>query len=341
MDYVYALINPAMPGLVKVGWTARDPHERADALTASTASPLPFVVIYYEPVSDGRAAEAAVHRLLEISGLRINKSREFFSCDAHVVVRAIVKVCGSFKNKIAEHVSHGEVEGCRGNEFSDFKPKNLLREGLKLISSADDPLSDPEKGRKLVEASAILGYAPGQFHLAKIKIDCIGRDPSTEKSRNEMISSVSLLRSSLSGGYGPAIILLSFVALEYGRTLELESDYIKDIPRFIGPGSKISEMELADIKYGSDKIFYCLRSSFSLDKLERIMTPEILLNPVCGPIWRNNFFRFYATLRDQYIKFIEDSRADPMIDIMGTTRSTYERYITSVLDFARSRNFMG
>jgi len=33
--HVYILTNESMPGLVKIGWTAGDPNERADALSTT------------------------------------------------------------------------------------------------------------------------------------------------------------------------------------------------------------------------------------------------------------------------------------------------------------------
>lgn len=42
--YVYVLTNPAMPGLVKIGFTDRSPTERARELSATTGVPSPFAV---------------------------------------------------------------------------------------------------------------------------------------------------------------------------------------------------------------------------------------------------------------------------------------------------------
>jgi len=57
--YVYVMTNPAMPGLVKVGWS-KDPHERAKQLSRTTSVPLPFEV--RGKVFGQRPLEAAVHR---------------------------------------------------------------------------------------------------------------------------------------------------------------------------------------------------------------------------------------------------------------------------------------
>lgn len=60
---IYVLTNPAMPGLVKIGMTARDdPRVRMDELyTKSAGVPVPFHCVRAVRVDDERAAEKALH----------------------------------------------------------------------------------------------------------------------------------------------------------------------------------------------------------------------------------------------------------------------------------------
>ncbi len=76
--YVYILTNPAMPGLVKIGHTARHPQTRAAELTAATGVPARFVVAWAHPVRDHEALEALAHGRL--ARCRANENREFFRC---------------------------------------------------------------------------------------------------------------------------------------------------------------------------------------------------------------------------------------------------------------------
>lgn len=87
--YVYALINPSLPGLVKVGRTDRDPISRALELSAHTGVPTPFIVAYQRFVSDCEHGEAWVHTVLERGGGRLSAQREFFTIPLHEVVEAI------------------------------------------------------------------------------------------------------------------------------------------------------------------------------------------------------------------------------------------------------------
>lgn len=85
LGWIYALVNPSMPGLVKVGCTIHDPVLRAKQLSASTSAPVPFVVAYSRRVAVPFQVEAALHRYL--APYRANDSREFFKIPLHEVVR--------------------------------------------------------------------------------------------------------------------------------------------------------------------------------------------------------------------------------------------------------------
>ncbi len=63
--YIYVLVNSAMPGLVKVGKTARDPVGRAQELSGATGVAAPFMVVFEQVFVDCDAAESAIHRSLE------------------------------------------------------------------------------------------------------------------------------------------------------------------------------------------------------------------------------------------------------------------------------------
>ena len=78
LGWVYVLTNPAMPGLVKVGHTARTPEVRAAELSAATGVPGRFAVAWSHPVQDHEALEGLAHGRL--ARYRVNNNREFFNC---------------------------------------------------------------------------------------------------------------------------------------------------------------------------------------------------------------------------------------------------------------------
>ena len=88
--YLYILMNPAMPGLIKIGKTTRRPTDRTRELSAATGVPVPFVVIYELMVDDCHQAEKRVHETLD--HYRVNDGREFFkmaTSDAIDVMHAV------------------------------------------------------------------------------------------------------------------------------------------------------------------------------------------------------------------------------------------------------------
>jgi hypothetical protein len=76
--YIYCLVNASIPGLVKIGKTKRNPHERAAEISASTGVPTPFEIKWSRQVADMDKAESDLHAAL--LGCRLSKRREFFRC---------------------------------------------------------------------------------------------------------------------------------------------------------------------------------------------------------------------------------------------------------------------
>ena len=89
MGCVYILRNPAMPGLIKIGYTTRKAEDRARELyEGALGVPKPFVVVHINDCEEPRELEAAVHERL--AKHRINDNREFFeypAADAYQLVK--------------------------------------------------------------------------------------------------------------------------------------------------------------------------------------------------------------------------------------------------------------
>lgn len=89
--YVYVLLNPGLPGKVKIGRTDRNPVDRARELS-STGLPHPFVVAYWKLVPDPVAAEAYLHSVFD--DYRVSKNREFFDASIVDVIDEIISLDG-------------------------------------------------------------------------------------------------------------------------------------------------------------------------------------------------------------------------------------------------------
>ena len=83
---IYALVNEAMPGLVKIGRTERPVEERLREFY-NTAVPYPFQCIYAAEVSDITKVERLLHNVFKDK--RVNPGREFFKVDTEQVISAI------------------------------------------------------------------------------------------------------------------------------------------------------------------------------------------------------------------------------------------------------------
>lgn len=104
--YVYALVNDAMPGIVKIGRTERSVVRRANELY-QTGVPQPFKVLHSAFCPDCKSAERDIHEIL--NGRRLSKGREFFEV-SHEEVMAIIS----------------DVVQCQLNElFEEFFPDSV------------------------------------------------------------------------------------------------------------------------------------------------------------------------------------------------------------------------
>ena len=110
--WIYVIVNPAMPGLVKVGFSRKDPTLRAEELE-STGTPHPFEVVYDALVEDPASVERAVHTHLDAARER----KEWFRCGAAEAVAAIRRCTPA---RIAERVSESLQVESKRCDYSPF-----------------------------------------------------------------------------------------------------------------------------------------------------------------------------------------------------------------------------
>lgn len=88
LGYVYALINPVMSGLVKIGKTTDTSESRARQISTATGVPVDFVVAFEVKVSDANEVERRAHS--QLAAYRINESREFFRVELKTVISVLM-----------------------------------------------------------------------------------------------------------------------------------------------------------------------------------------------------------------------------------------------------------
>lgn len=90
--YIYVLINPSMPNLVKIGMTTRSVDDRIRELSLPTGIATPFINVFTEKVTDPSYAESLIHSELQSTGVRLRNNREFFQVPVNTVVKLINRV---------------------------------------------------------------------------------------------------------------------------------------------------------------------------------------------------------------------------------------------------------
>ena len=96
---IYILSNPAMPGLLKIGFTKKPKvSDRADELSKLTAIPLPFKIEYELLVDNPKQYEHKLHKELKIH--RVSQDREFFRVELDEAIIAINKIVHGKDNQL-------------------------------------------------------------------------------------------------------------------------------------------------------------------------------------------------------------------------------------------------
>lgn len=171
--YVYALINPSIPGLVKVGRTERDPESRAAELSGMTGVATPFIVVFHEYFQDCHAAEDYVHAILEQQGKRTSKNREFFEADICEVIKTIMKACDEIdlrKPKISDELIPASIEGGLSElNLTRTNPANeLLYEGIEHRHGLGDSIQDFQEAMRCFTQAAKLGSLDALIYLGEM-----------------------------------------------------------------------------------------------------------------------------------------------------------------------------
>lgn len=85
--WVYIFTNDEWRGLVKIGFSTKDPGWRVKDF--STGSPCDYVVQYHVLVEEPRRIEKAVHRLLAAK----RRKREWFTCGVAEAINVVREAC--------------------------------------------------------------------------------------------------------------------------------------------------------------------------------------------------------------------------------------------------------
>lgn len=153
--FVYVLMNPAMPGLVKVGKTTRDPTNRVTELSSATGVPTPFILVYQQPVIDCDLVEVQVHKELERLGHRLTDNREFFNAPIHIITQTIINIASQIDTDYpSEAIADANIE----NQYNSLADE-LYELAIDHAEGTSEVLIDELKAHKLFVQAAELGHA--------------------------------------------------------------------------------------------------------------------------------------------------------------------------------------
>ena len=127
VGWIYAMTNPSMPGLTKVGMTTREPEARLlEANTSGTwGPPTPYTLEFAKKVSKPLQKEKELHAIMKKE--RINPRREFFSISPEEVLKLFDLIDGEMGDEtVIDETLYVELDVASGaREIKDTLKKVL------------------------------------------------------------------------------------------------------------------------------------------------------------------------------------------------------------------------
>lgn len=204
--YVYVLVNEAMPGMVKIGFTERTPTERARELSYSTGVPKPFEVAWSVRIQgDAELVERACHEELKTK----RRGKEFFAISvaaAEKLVRRkyseiypqnVVRQEAAVKRRLEEFevrraAALAEMRATREREEYEASPEYKWKQSgyVNVVLREFDKIP---KGARLDEFGGVSEYNDSRSFFQRLfnrspgpdwlQIDILGRAGYTQKSQ--------------------------------------------------------------------------------------------------------------------------------------------------------------
>lgn len=117
--WVYVISNKAMPDLVKVGYSARDPELRAAELN-NTGAPHPYLVEFELLIEEPYTLEQETHKLLSSK----REAKEWFRCSPEEAVAAIKQLAGNRTiNETYRRAERAKAEALHHQELQERETK--------------------------------------------------------------------------------------------------------------------------------------------------------------------------------------------------------------------------
>lgn len=159
--YIYILMNPSMPNLVKIGKTTGEPEERAKELSSKIGLPTPFTVIYDGYFQNCTKAEQHIHSVLESKGFKISMDSEFFEIPIKDAIDAVMQTKDYF-----EAFGESNSESNFDEDTEPWLDMQMTAEDYRY--GTGDYIQDYNDAISYYLKAIKLGYADGYADIADI-----------------------------------------------------------------------------------------------------------------------------------------------------------------------------
>jgi len=121
--HIYYLVNRAMVGLIKIGYTNISLYERLSQLN-TTGVPIPFELGASFLVSNAKQCENEIHK--ELKKYRIANDREFFNISLMLAVSKTINIIQKWQDGICDQPASNNITNKSNIELSENETKILL-----------------------------------------------------------------------------------------------------------------------------------------------------------------------------------------------------------------------
>ena len=131
--WVYIISNRAMPGIVKIGYSRKDPELRAAELD-HTGVPHPYLVEYELLINEPYRVEKNTHKLL----FEKHEGKEWFRCTPEEAVVAIKQIAGDAPiTETYKRADRTKAEALHQQELVQLKQQQAEQEIESLLVSEE------------------------------------------------------------------------------------------------------------------------------------------------------------------------------------------------------------
>lgn len=242
--WVYIISNKAMPDMIKVGYSTKDPKERANEL--GTGSPYPYHVEYEVLVDNPRKIEKLSHDILSF----VNEGKEWFRCDISIALRAIKKACDGEKVYLEYQSKSVDDKKSEATLKAVDSPKKVISKSNPVVKKNHINL-ELELDIKDLETDVLIrtaeqGKADAQYELAQ-------RYDSGNRVRKSLKDAFRYFLAAAEQGHTLALLAVG-KAYQKGRGTDKDERKALDFLKVA------AENENAEAQYLFGEELYCLDS---------------------------------------------------------------------------------